>query len=552
MNRVVNYKKNVPNISFVTSTPFDRFRIRMRLRLLGITGFSTVFFKNTFFQRFNDYFKPSLIEIQMIYFALFKKDIKTGNKIIRSLDKISPIYYELIEKAGNLYEPYIFDHVIEGYKNFPNVPKPLSELRESLTDLFRLLFILKPYENSILNSFEKSIDISIAFNEGKKDKSINKRELKNSLFIVFNKLYPSLHALFCHYQGSLFSESDKMIEEILSITKTEKPGNRRRMDDSTNSRVEKEPEEEQMSDTEKEADTLSVSDSVKEGLKLMYRLENKTLRELYEKKGEFEILEDTDKVLLAYMLFIEFEKEYSFILTTNKIKYNIDFSSDIKIDYMSKMQDLFNQLNKSQIAFKAYYDTCIENKKIIKQKPLSNDQYIAYSKRLDEIEKKRKLAGSKCRMAIKSFMDNVTNELSVLIEDMNGKQKYISNPQDILEFTHEIEGSKKLKDKKIYEAVETVYNYASALSYRTGPEGDLSGNLEFGENEKQIEVINESSSENRVIEEIEEIEENKEKRKEEIKTEESLFDELDDIIYIIFNIFYFEQSVFKYSFSFCV
>jgi hypothetical protein len=510
--RVVSSKKSIPAASSIPSSAFDRFRIRMRLRLYGITGFNTVFFKRSFFQKFNDYYKPSLIETQMIFLALFKKDPKTGNRIIRSLDKISPIYYELIEKAGDLYEPYLIDQILEGYQNFPDVPQPLSELREILNELFRMLYILKPYENSIFNSFEKSIDISISYNEGRKDKNVRKRDLKNSLFIIFNKLYPRLHTLFCHYQGLLFSETDKAIEDILSIPQSEKPGNRVRKENNRSIQIEDEPDMNQVSDKDQPSENLQVDDSAREGLQLMYRLDNKTLRSMYDKKGEFELLNDSDKVLLTYMLFLEFEKEYSFILTTNKVKYNIDFSTNIKIDYRIKMQDIFNQLNKCQDAFKTYYEMCLEYNKIFNQKPVNNNQYIAYSKRLDEIEKKKKQAGSMSRMVIKAFMDSVAAELDILIEDMNGRQKYISNPQDVLEFSHEIEGDKKLKDKKVFEAIEIIYNYACALSHRISSEGDLSGKLEFGENEKQIEVEDDAG----------------EKKKS--KSAESIFDELDDII----------------------
>ena len=88
----------------------------------------------------------------------------------------------------------------------------------------------------------------------------------------------------------------------------------------------------------------------------MYRLDNKTLRSFYDKKGEFELLNNTDKVLLTYLLFLEFEKEYSFILTTNKIKYNVDFSTNVKIDFRIKMQDIFNSLNKCRDHFRSYYE----------------------------------------------------------------------------------------------------------------------------------------------------------------------------------------------------
>ncbi len=509
--RVVSKKKFAPSESARSSSAFDRFRIRMRLRILGVTGFNTVFFKNSFFQKFNDYYKPSLIEIQMIFLSLYKKDPKTGNRIIRSLDRISPIYYELCENAGDLYQPFLIDQILDSYRNFPDIPQPLSELRDSINELFRPLFILKSYENSILNSFEKAIDMSISYNEGKKDKNIRKKDLKNALFVVFDKLYPRLHTIFCHYHGILFTETDKLIEEILSIYVSEKPGNRVRRDDSKSVQADYTEEPDLQLDSGQPDDKVIENDSVKEGLNLMYRLDINSLRTIYDKKGEFELLNNTDKVLLAYLLFLEFEKEYSFILTTNKIKYNIDFSTNIKIDYRTKMQDIFNQLKKCQDEFRSYYDTFIEYNKIFNQKPVNNNQYIAYSKRLDEIAKKKKQAGSMSRMVIKSLMDNLAAEFEVLIDDMNGRMKFISNPQDVLEFSYEIEGEKKLKNKKIYEAIEIIYNYASALSHRISSEGDLSGKLEFDENEKQPETRD--SDEPKTV-----------------KTDGSIFDELDDII----------------------
>ncbi len=510
--RVVSKKPASSSYVSMQTSPFDRFRIRMRLRLLGITGLNTGFFKIAFFKKFNDHYKPSLIEIQMIYLTLFKKDLRTGNRIIRSLDKITPIYYELIEKSGDLFKPYLIGRILEDYSSFPDVPQLISEKKELYIELFRMLYILKPYENSIYNSFEKSIDLYLSYREEKKDKSIKKKNLKNSLFIIFDKLYPRLHTLFCQYQGILFSESDRAIEDILAILPSEKPGNRIRI--SENKPIKTDIEEDEIiaeDDSDTETENTPVSNAVREGLKLMYSLDNKTLRSLYDKKGEFELLNNSDKVLLTYLLFMEFEKEYSFILTTNQIKYNVDFSSYAKIDFKSKMQDIYNSLNKCRDHFKLYYEAFLEYNKVVKEKPLSNDQYIAYSKRLDEIAKKMKNVGSMSRMVIKSFMENLASELNNLLEDINENQRYISNPQDVLEFSYGIEGDKKLNSKKIYEAIEMIYNYASALSYRIGPEGDLSGKLEFEEGDKQFESgdLKTEKSEN---------------------PGESLFTELDDII----------------------
>ena len=506
-------KKTRPGQTASEYSYFDRFRIRMRLRFLGITGLNTIFFKKQFFKKFVNDYKPALIEIQLIFLGLFKKDPKTGNRIINSLDRISPIYYELIEKSGEIYESYLINQIVEGYLNFPDVSQSLSELRESMTELFRSIYLLKPYENTLYNSFEKSIDLSQSYSEGKKDKNISKKGLKNSLFIIFNKLYPRLHTLFCHYQGILFTESDKRIEYILGIPASEKPGNRIRKTESITLLNEQETEQEAKTRDTDTSENPHVSDSVKEGLKLMYKLDNKTLRGIYDKKNKFEYLSDSDKILLSYMLFLEFEKEYSFILTTNQIKFNIDFSVDEKKDYKGRLQDLFNRLNKCQEAFGSYYESYTNYIKVYNRKPLNNEQYITYSKRVDELSNKKKQAGSISRMTIRSFMENLASELGGLIEDMNGEQKFISNPQDILEFSYEIEGDKKLKNKKVFEAIEIIHNYASALAYRLSSEGDLSGKLEFDENEKVSDIKTDNYSETKTP-----------------SGEGSIFDELDDII----------------------
>ena len=80
-------------------------------------------------------------------------------------------------------------------------------------------------------------------------------------------------------------------------------------------------------------------------------------------------------------------------------------------------------------------------------------------------------------------MEKVLVELSALIVDMNGEQRIIDNPQDVLEFESAIEGSKKMNGKKVYEAVLSAYYYASAFAYRLGTGGDLYGQEELDEEE---------------------------------------------------------------------
>ena len=99
------------------------------------------------------------------------------------------------------------------------------------------------------------------------------------------------------------------------------------------------------------------------------------------------------------------------------------------------------------------------------------------------------------RMILRSYMDRLGSELEILINDMDTKQRFIENPQDILDFTVEIEGDKKLHNKKIYEAVRIIYSFVSALAWRLGPEGDLSGKIDNFDINKLLAITGEVDSE---------------------------------------------------------
>lgn len=106
-------------------------------------------------------------------------------------------------------------------------------------------------------------------------------------------------------------------------------------------------------------------------------------------------------------------------------------------------------------------------------------------------------------------MDNVSSLLAELVEDMNARQLYINNPQDILELFYEIEGEKKLKNKKIYDAIQIAQRFAAAMAFRLKPGGDLTGTTEFMEDAESIKSgfadEGDSSKKDSILDELEDI-----------------------------------------------
>lgn len=457
---------------------FADFRIRMKLRFLRVTPLSTVYFHKKFLKRFSEDYKPAMITMQMIYYHFFKKNPSHGRRITGRLDKISTLYFEVIEKIGELYDQMLVDQITMHYQNFPDIPKPLSDLRDPLMSLFRSLHILKSYENIIFNAFDKTLEIDSNIGEGGEQR-YKRKDVKNALYVIFYKLYPRLHALFCYYQGDIYSDSDSLIDDILAIAESEKPGSRmKRVFKGKHSPVNSHSPETEKAKVESEASDAEQPDKyIRDGLGMIASLDFFALRRL-DKKRVFEFVEDSDKILICFLILLEFEYEYSFVMTTNKIRFNVDFTDNVKVDFKLRLQDIFNDMRKCYEAFQAYADSYAAYSKIKVQRPIGSDQYYAYSKRLDDSIKRKDQVGNMSRMVLKAYMDRLGSELEMLISDMDSKQRFIENPQDILDFTVEIEGDKKLHNKKIYEALRIIYSFVAALVWSLGPEGNLSGKID--------------------------------------------------------------------------
>ena len=509
---------NIPEITKYSNFMSD-FRIRFKLWYLGVTQFNGIYFNYKFFNRIKTSYATSLMSIQIIFIEIFKRNPAVSLKITDQLDRYSLIYYETMQMISNIYDIPLFDRLLDDYVNYTGIPVKTISLKEYVLILYRKLYVLYPYQVTILNGFDKAAELLSKTDKSIKSSSI--RKTRNDLFNIFDKLYPRLHWLFCYYTGKMYAENDPVIEKILDIKDTEKPG-RRKFIKKTDEEI-KQSEE----DTDAKTDPLNsdkdLPENIKSGLQIMSDLDMHKLRIQYDKDGLFAAFNDNDKILTTYLLFKEFDSEYSFVLTTSKIQFNTEFGQNRKNDFRANMNMLFDEMRKCNEGFKSYVETVSLYEKSREQKPVGNSQYIEYTKRLESLSKKKNTIGREARLTVQSFMDRILTEFKILIEDMNSKiPQYITNPQDVLEFMEEIEGVKKISGMKLFEVLNTIFNFCSAFSYRLSFDGDLAGGTEFTEEEKNL---NEKK--------IQDKNKTAEKAPENIKETESkksMLEELDDIL----------------------
>ncbi len=499
----------------------DRMKIRFKLKFFGITGFNGYYFNNKFFKKFNNLYKPALMDIQIMFLEIFRKNPAVGRNITEKLDNIKPLYVELVEMTGNLFDKIIADQIIEQYVNFPQLPKKTLELKEQILYIYEKLYVLNAFENSIQAAFERAIDYYAKAGDTAGDSHYAMtRRIRNNIFIVFHKFLPRLHLLFCMYQWRYYQLYDTDIEAALGIGEADKPGNRqlaKYFDDMALSQEEADKPPEVESEEEDVADKDRLK-AIRIGLEIMAALDIAQLRKDYDRQRLFENVSDGDKVFITYLLFSEFDREYSFILTTNKIKFRTDFVARTKVDFRVKLNDLYDKMRKSSDSLREYAEELASYEKSRREKPSNSSQYIEFTKRLEGLEIKKKTLGKNAMSIVRDYMMEIVQELQVLMDDMNSHQIFIENPQEELVFDPSIEGEKKVNGKKIYEAVFIIYCYAIAFAYRLSQEGDLSGNLEF--RKEELDQMKDQSKE----------QESTGTESPDKKSDKSVLEELDDMI----------------------
>lgn len=489
-----NPKKNYPQYTASgkkeesSYSIFNMINIHLHLKFMGISDYYGIYMKPNFMFNLDHEYKSALIELQTIYYEIFKQEMDVSNQIINKLDQYNPLYYDLIEGAADLYDNFLFNQILDNYINFPEIPQMASEIRTPLTEIFKRLYLIGKYSEQLYWAFEKSIDQYVALKRIKPSVfSGRKRKIKNDIYIIFVKLYPRLFWLFCNFNQVLFLKGSMEIEKALNINEEDKPGQHKRGNKNDQPQV-------NVIGTDEEAEEKAIPVHIKHGLDLMYVIDYENLRIQYDKNGYFKNIHHTDKMFLTYLLFQEFDHEYSFILTTNKIKFGSKYATTGKVDYKIKLADLYNEMHHCSDSLHEYILGMENYEKTRGEKPTSRGQFLEYSRRLTSLEKSRKDAGHIARDKVFMFMKKIAAELKTIILDMNTNNAIIQNPQDMLTFDQGIEGEHKMDNKKIYEAILTAYYFASAFSYRLEPGNDLSGPLEFKEINPNNDTVETGSS----------------------------------------------------------
>lgn len=395
-------------------------------------------------------------------------------KICKELDKINPLYVEVLVHAHKIFNDSELEELLHPYNAAPDAPVPLEKIKNPLYSLFRKLYLMYPFQDS----YRKAVNLAyehLQKLEGKPALIYNtrKKKLLNEIDNLFGVIFEKMYLLVARNENKNIPMICRYMEQVLNIQPEDKLGKRNAGEDVVDSndkaQIEEKKEKEEKQEKQEKAE---LPKDIAYGIKLMQLNSIEKLRKKFDPKGDLNFIPDNDKALLTYLFFKEFDDSYSFVMTTKKIVLKQIHVNGTRVDYRQKLLDQYETSRSILEQFRIYLDTYREYNEHISN---PGQNYIEASKKKQGLENKRSAHSRNVRAITKDFMQKTAAILQDLIQDMKTKKEIVDNMDENFQFDA-VEVKKRLNNKPVKVCITDCYCYCKAFADRL-ESGDLYGGV---------------------------------------------------------------------------
>jgi len=470
-------KKHKKRKKHRTGSLFTRLRLYVRSVLSKVMDSSGKYLSIVFFDMMKDEAQNKLLDLKLIITPLIHSSSGLKTQLMKSLNSSGHHFYELLLRLDNLYNEREFREILLRYETNKNARITPKSIGESLRDLYKRIYLLRNMPQSCMNAIVKSLRIQEKM-DGKSSVATkrNIQHAKKDLNFIFNTLLPKLHIAILNILKRNLFPGHPDLETFLDISKEDKIGYlTEEMQKDIKSEKERKKEFEKTvakrKEEGKEIYQSELEDDVKEGMQIMRKIHTKR-DELAKTTTLMPLahINEEDKMYLTTIYFNELQKEFSFLLISNKIKFSLDFHAGKKTDIKERLSDLYTSLDKIAeliIEFNRYTKEYQETK---------NSQFTMNqkSKIMNKLSLNKARYNNKIREGLGNVASNIRVALKTIIDDYNGEKHLLQNPNDKMEFQLDSDQDKKLAGMTIINCFKKFYNFLAALEFRL-LNGDLAG-----------------------------------------------------------------------------
>lgn len=433
------------------------------LRVFTLKG-ST--FRDKFLDEFRDSVRNHIMNLHLVVNSFLKGSSSIKKEIMALSTGENSLFYEILYRMSILYEEKEFEAIS---KSFSNTTIPTGPYIDIYKQFFKKLYILGQYTDLCKFFIQKSVDIQL---ESEKVEKQLAGQITPKLKAAVNSLLldylPRLHIILCKMACAYYPLYSQQLDDYLGFSEKDRIGyitrveKKKRIDELKRMKEYLKRKQEEGHVEEKEE--VKAPRHVERGLRFIddaiTRYEEDYLAR--DDKSVFNVMLKVDKLYKTAILLDSFDREYSFILTTGKIIFNIDYQEQRKIDVKEEMNRSYLLLSEARHEVDDYLEAIDEIHKTEENLRLTLHQKTGI---VTTLQKKRSVLSKNARSKVAEAMDATHDILSTVIKDYNGQRRLLQNPEDQLDFTKDLEYGKKLHGKKIIEAIVEAFLFSSAFHF---------------------------------------------------------------------------------------
>lgn len=461
---------------------FESLAIRISCALNGVMNFGASSFKPKFVSLTLEKYQNALLEARMVLASILHQNEKVREQIKSrvSVDSEGGISFELLYRFDSLYDEAFF----RSFDVLRMDTHQVNDLERKYIEMFKPLYALRRYKGVLRAAADRAVmiekelrnlDSVSAFN--------NSHKLTSQVDWIFEKFYPRLFLLIDYYYKEACRRKELPFREFLGFEAQDEAGYLTRI---WREQEEYEAQKERIRSelkggprpgtvaAEESSSPLVTDKTLSRGLSLVNQfVDFPEVLESYRKEKTVRALFSlNDKVFLTYALVDFYDKQYSTLFTSNKVKYNLKFAEGKKLDLKKELTDTYYKLNGM------VYERVNEYLKVIKEiRKAERDSYVSLEERAGRINQasiRRSQISRNLRKEARGLFDRFSKWLFMLVTDLEGKCEIIQNPEEKLDFDMKISGDRILKGRTACEGVQDAYAFAYTIHYLLA-DGDIGG-----------------------------------------------------------------------------
>lgn len=463
----------------------ERFSAKLGCSFSGVFNLGGKKFKRKFIDLILEKYQNALLESRMVMASAIRQNDMIRDEIRKklSLDRNAPYLYELIYRFDELYDEEAF-----GRASAMNADSELVDsLKPIFIRMFKPLYILKAYSLTLKSAAERTLLFEKDIRQLEAGTTFaNYRKVSNAIDYIYQKVYPKLFSLIDYYYKVDTKDKPTAFKDYIQIVDADLVGyltSKWREENEFVAQKERlredlQPSAEASEDGEAgmpETPVVAAGDTaLRGGLELLRKYINfeNTLTAYRSKKDLRALFSLNDKVFLTYVMIDFFDREYSFLITSNKVGFNVNFNYGNRIDIKKDLTDTYYKINT------LVYERVNEYLKVIREiYKITNDGYMNMDERtvrLNQCSVQRSQISRTLRKEARDLFDRFTKTLIMVVSDYEGNKLLLQNGEDTLVFDKKIDGERLLDGQQVIEAIREAYYFAYLIHFML-VQGDLGG-----------------------------------------------------------------------------